>query len=340
MARVSLSIKGILGGGVLLFLPLVLFSDHAAGITLAFNATDNLQFLNIKDQGATLTVSPFLRYQGFATFTYDGAISIIGLDQNNLFFGNDIAVLKHIFLPGVGNKNTLYIDANILLTSDYDIYRTNEYALGDSISFYIARKYFFSADLHGSHTDYSNDSLTDYQQAHIRTSLSIPMPYFFLTPSVRGGMRIYDDQSLPFYGGSVGIDLPLTLDFSMTATGSYLRHSVPTTYITALTFADDPFFERENLEQTMDVRIGCTKIFMAQRSRLNLSAGFYSKRFFEMENMERQDEGFTGQATLTHTIDRNTVVSVGYSYLNNSSTWQVFTYDKNTIDLSLQFLFW
>ncbi|UCC11443.1 MAG: hypothetical protein JSW02_08820 [candidate division WOR-3 bacterium] len=340
MAKVRISIKGIFSGGALLLLPLVLFSDHSAGLTLAFNATDNLQFLNIKDQGATLTVDPFIQFQGFVTLTYDGAISVIGLDRNNLFFGNDIALLKHIFLPGVGNKNTMYIDAYLLLTSDYDIYRMNEYSIGDSISFYVAKRYFLTADLQGIYTDYRNDSLTDYQQAHIRTSLSIPMPYFFLTPLVRGGIRMYDEQSLPFYGGSVSIDLPLTIDFSMTVSGSYLRHSEPTSHITTLTYADDPFFERENLEQIMDATIECTKIFMTHRSRLNLSAGLFNKRFFEMDNMDREDEGFTGQATLTHTIDRTTVVSVAYSYLTNSSTLGAFTYDKNTIDLSLQFLFW
>lgn len=340
MARARISIKGILGGGALLLLPLVLFSDNSAGLALAFTATDNLQFLNIKDQGASVTISPFLRHQGFVTFTYDGAISLIGLDQNNLFFGNDIALIKHMFLPGVGNKNTLYLDAYVLLTSTFDIYRMNEYSLGDSLSVYIAKKYYFIADLQGHYTDYRNDSLTDYLQAHLRTSLSIPMPYFFLTPSVRGGFRIYEDQTLPFYGGSVSIDLPLTLDFSLTAAGTFLRHSEPTTHITVLTYADDPFFEKENLEQTADIMVGCTKLFLAQRSRLNLNVQLYDKRFFELDNMGRQDEGFTCRALLTHTIDRNSVVSIGYSYLANSSTLGSFTYDKNTIDLSLQLLFW
>ena len=318
----------------------MLFSDHAAGLTLAVDATDNIQFLNIKDQGATITINPFLRYQGFVTFAYDGALSLIGLKYDNLFYGNDVALIKHFFLPGVGNKNTLYADAYILLTTTYDMYRMNEYSVGDSLSVYLAKRYYFSIDLQGAFTDYRTDSLTDYLQAKARTSLSIPMPYFFLTPLAHGGARFYNDQTLPFYGGSVSIDLPLTLAFSMTASGTFLRHTEPTTHITTLTYADDPFFERENLEQTWDITVGCTKLFIAQRSRLNLSVQVYNKLFFEMDNMGRQDEGFTGQISLTHTVDHYTVVSVGYSYLNNSSTLGTFTYDKNTVDLSLQMLFW
>lgn len=338
MARARISIKGIITGSILL--PLVLYSDHSAGLSLAFTATDNLQFLNIKERGAIVTVSPFVRYQGFATITYDGAISLVGLDPNNLFFGNDIEIQKHMFLPGVGNRNTLYLDAYVLHTSTYDIYRMNEFSLGDSLSVYIAKKYYCMVDLQGTYTDYRDDSLTDYLQSHMRTSLSIPMPYFFLTPSVRGGLRLYEDQTLPFYGGSATIDLPLTLAFSITASASFFRHSEPTTHITTLTYADDPYFERENLEQTREITIGCTKLFLAQRARIHLNTGLYDKRFFEIDNMGRQDEGFTGQATLSHTIDRNSVISIGYSYLSNSSTFGVFNYDKHTADLSLQLTFW
>lgn len=324
----------------MLLLPLGLFSDFTAGLTLAFNATDNIQFLNIKDQGATITISPFMRYQGFITCSYDGSISLIGLDQNNLFSGHDVALIKHMFLPGVGNKNTLYMNAYVLLTSTYDIYRMNEYSLGDSLAVYIARKYHFIADLNGGYIEYRDDSLTDYLQAHLTTSLSIPMPYFFLIPQARVGIRTYEDETLPFYGGSVDIDLPLTLDFSMSAAGTFLRHTDPTSNITTLAYADDPFFEKENLEQTWDIMLGCTKLFLTQRSRLNLSIQWYDKRFFEMDDLGRQDQGFLGRVTLTHTIDRHSLVSVGYSYMNNSSTLVSFTYDKNTVDLSLQLLFW
>jgi hypothetical protein len=338
VARARISIKGIITGAILL--PLVLYSDHSAGLSLAFTATDNLQFLDIKEQGAIVTVGPFARYQGFATITYDGAVSLVGLDPNNLFFGNDIAIQKHMFLPGVGNKNALYINAYVLHTSTYDIYRMNEFSMGDSLSVYIARKYYCTADLQGTYTDYRDDSLTDYLQAYMRTSLSIPMPYFFLTPSVRGGLRMYEDQTLPFYSGTVTIDLPLTLAFSVSASGSYLRHTEPTTHITTLIYADDPYFERENLEQTWDITIGCTKLFLAQRARLNLNAGLYNKRFFEIDGMGRQDEGFTGQATLSHTIDRNSTIIIGYSYLSNSSSFGAFNYDKHTADVSLQLIFW
>lgn len=328
------------GGGVLLLLPLLLYSYNPKGLSISYSSTDNIYLLDIKDRGSITSISPFLSYDNFIDFQYYGNFSVINFDESNLYLDNYIELQKEVYLPGVGNKNIFYFNFYNFFSTSYEIYRLYEVALGDSLNIYFKNNYLLSSGIKLKYKAFPHDSINNYIEPGVNLSIAIPLPYFFFTPRVSTGFRIFNDESMLFYKVSSSIYFPMTLDFSLSLSLSYYNLQPPDIEFPIIkTYSDDPFYEVESIKEMTEFNIYLFKLFSDIDSRVDLNLHLFDKRFFEVDNISRNDKGFKVNIKFSKMLSENLITDVKFESYINSSTFPDFDYTRNTFGLSLQLIF-
>lgn len=328
------------GGAVILLLPLLLLSNSYTGIKVSNSYTDNLYFIGeIEKRGNITNVSPFLGYSGFLDFDYLGDISIIDFDKDDVFIGNRVGIQKKFNLPGLGNKNYLYINGYNFTPLNYQNYGLNEIYGGDSLSLYLG-KFLLSSGMKIGYVDFNSDSIEDYVKPELTADLSIPMPYFYFVPGIDVGLMFYGDERLPYYNFSISLDFPLTGDFTMAASGSYFWLSEPKDdNPLADSLLLDPFFEKEGIARNIRLNLSINKTFVEYKSYLKLYLSIFKKDFFEIGDILRNDTGLFVSLQYTKMVNKNTSFFVSFSTQMNNSTIDNLSYVKNNLGGGFQLIF-
>lgn len=287
-----------------------------------------------------MSISPFLLYDNFIDFQYYGNFSIINFDNSNLYLDNYIELQKKVYLPGVGNKNIFYLNFCNFFSTSYEIYKLYEVTLGDSLNIYLRDNYLFSSGIKLKYKIFPHDSINNYLEPCVNLSIAIPLPYFFFTPRVSTGFRIFNDEVMPFYEVSSSIYFPMTLDFSLNLSFSYYNLQPPDTeFLIINTYVDDPFYEVEAIKEMTEFNIYLFKLFSDIDSRLDLNLHLFDKRFFEVDNILRNDRGFKANIKFSKMLSENLIADVKFESYINSSTFPDFEYTRNTVGLSIQLIF-
>lgn len=323
-----------------MLLPFLLLSNSYTGFSLSNSYTDNLYFIGeIEKSGNTTHLSPFFSYSGLLDFDYAGNISVIDFDKEDVFIDNRVVIQKRFNLPGLGNRNYLYVNGYNFTPLNYENYGLNEIYGGDSLSLYIG-KILLSVGIKAGYVNFSSDSIRDYIRPELRTNLSIPMPYFYFVPGISAGFMIYENERLPYYNFSLVLDFPLTGDFTMAVSGNYFRLSEgendsPLSDSLLL----DPFFENEGITRNVAFGLSVNKTFVEQKAYLKLYLTLFEKSFFEAENIQRNDSGVFASLQYTKIINNNTSFFVSFSSQVNNSTIENLNYTKSNISGGIQLIF-
>ncbi len=323
-----------------MLLPFLLLSNIYGGVSVSNSYTDNLYFIGEIEKGGNKSeVASFFGYSGLFDFVYSGNISMIDFNKDDIFFGNGLSLQKKFYLPGLGNKNYIYLEGYNFTTLAYKEYRLNEISAGDSLLVNLGRYLLFA----GTQFDYANfdsDSIEDYIKGGLKSYLSLPMPYFYLVPGGSTGLMLYGNEMLPYYMFLLSMDFPLTGDFAFSVSGSYFKLSEPgDDYPLSDSLLLDPFFENEGILRNANLALSVTKSFAEENSLLNLYLELFKRDFFEIGSIRRNDSGFFVDIQFTHIINNNLSLFVGLNSIVNSSTIENLNYTKNSIDGGIQLIF-
>ena len=329
-------------GGVLILLPLIASSYSPArggALGLGYGVTDNIYQLDIRDAGQIISLHPYLFYTGFLDIDYSGTIALINFETDNLLLTNEMEIAKKILLPGVGNKTAFYAGISSVYTPGYAQYRTIDITGGNSLHVYF-RNYFLSLETEIRCKYYLLDSLNDYLKPQLSLACGIPLPYFVLTPEIEIGFRNYPQELVPFYRTGTSAFFPLTLDISVAMGVHYWYASAPQIdHIIPLTYADDPFFEEDNLNALLTLDMSATRMFHKNRVSAEANIFLFRKAFYEIEGLQRTDRGLVLSVSINKLIREDLRLLLhGYTYVN-SSTIEDFDYLKNEIELNLELIF-
>jgi len=330
----------IAGGAIILLLPFLLFSSGYLGFSVSNSFTDNLYFIGeIKKGGNIAQISPFLSYSGLLDIDYSGNMSIIDFDEEDIFFGNRIAIQKIFNFPGLGNRNYLYLDGYNFTPLTYRNYGLNELYAGDSLSLYMAR-FLLSAGMKVGYVAFDSEFMEDYIRPEIKTHISIPMPYFYLIPGIDAGLMLYENERLPYYNISLSFDFPLTGDFTLFVSGSYFSLSEPkNNYPISVSLLLDPFFEKDGIVRNTNLNLSIEKTFVKYKSFLNLYLTLFEKDFFEIGDIRRNDSGLFAGLQFTRILNNNLSLFFDLSSTINSSTIENLNYTKNSVGGGIQLIF-
>ena len=339
---VTVTSRILFRGGVFLLLPFIASSYSPAqggAIGLGYGVTDNLYQLNIRDAGQTMTLSPYLFYSGFLDIDYSGNIALINFERDNLLFTNEMEIAKKILLPGIGNKTDFYAGILSFHTPGYEQYRTIDITGGNSLHVYFDN-YLLSMETTVRYKHYLLDSLDDYLEPRLDLSCGIPLPYFVLTPVFEIGFRKYLQETTPLYRIGSSLFFPLTLDFSTSMEVYYWHAAQPQfDHIIPLTYADDPFFEEENLNELLTLEISATRTFIRQRIFAEANMHMFQKKFYDIEELPRTDKGLIISIDITKFVNEDLKLRLAGNTCVNTSTIADYDFVKNEIVLNLELIF-
>jgi hypothetical protein len=329
-----------LGGAIILLLPLLLLSNSSTGISLSNSYTDNLYFIGEIEKGGNKTIaSAFFSYSGLLDFDYWGDVSIIDFNKEDIFIGNRVSIQKTFNLPGLGNRNHLYLSGYNFIPVSYQNYGLTEIYGGDSLSLYI-ESFLLGMGMKIGYVNFNFDSIEDYVKAELKTDFAIPMPYFYFIPGVDAGLLFYENERLPYYNFSLSLDFPLTGEFTMFLSGNYFWLSEPEdNYSLPDSLLLDPFFEKEGMARNISFDISIDKAFVRSKSYLSLYLAIFKKDFFEIGDVLRNDSGISGGLQYTIIISNNMSFFVDFSSEINNSTIENLSFTKNTIGGGIQLIF-
>jgi len=327
------------GGVILLLLPVFVFSYSMRSVSFASNITNNINEFNQSSAGQITSLKPYFLYDGFLIFIYNGDLSVINFNATDLFVTNDVQLAKNILLPGVGNKTIAYTKFYTFYTPSYDLYNNIDIECGDRLDFYFDNL-LFSSDVNVSYKHYYSDDIMSYLEPRLNTHLRVPIPYAFLTPQFASGARIYGNEFVPFYTAATQLHFPLTMDFSVSSQFTFHHVMQPESeYITSPEYADDPFFEKVNLNQMYDLDIIITKTFIKQRASVETHLNLFHKNFYEIEGIGRTDGGLQVDLQYKRLLTSQLDFSVRASTWMNSSTVDDFDFVKSDLELIFELLF-
>lgn len=324
----------------MLLLPFLLFSRSNLGFLISNSYSDNLYFIGETKNGGNKTeFSPFLSFSGFMEFDYSGEVSIIDFNEEDVFFGNRVDVQKTFSLPGLGNRNYLYINVYNFTPLNYSNYGLNEIYGGDSLSLYIGN-FLLGTGVRIGYVDFNSDSIENYFNPGIKTSLAIPMPYFYFTPGVDAGFMFYENERLSYYDLSLSLDFPLAGDFTISVSGNYFRLSEPlSNFPISDSLLLDSFFDREGMVRNITLDLSVSISFAEQKSYLNLYMNLFEKNFFEIGDILRNDSGFFAYLQYMKVMNNNVSFFVDLSSQINNSTIENLNYTRNSIGAGMQLIF-
>lgn len=336
MARDS----GILstGGAALLLLPIFLFSYNTQGVSLAYNLTNNINQFNLSTGGQIVGLRPYFFLEDVFNVDYEGDFSLVNFEPRNLLMANTAALSKAILLPGVGNRTTLYARLYSFHAPSYDPYGLADAVFGDSIRLYTG-KFLFMPDARVRYKYFFSDSITSYLEPQVKLGLKIPLPYAFFTPSASAGLRIYGEESTPFFRTSAQLFFPLSIDFSISTTFTFGKATPPdSAFIVPATYIDDPFFEEENIEDIYDLELGINRSDIRERAFIEFRGNLFRKNFLEVNGEGRTDEGIGLSLQYTKFMSSTFVFHVTVGTLLNSSTRPEFDFMKNDLELIFELI--
>ncbi len=341
MARVRVRDKsGKIRGGIIIFLPLLLLASTDLEFSITSTATDNLYFLNQKESGSILNFNGLFYHESFIGLEYNGNFSSVNLSSSNLVLENFLVLNKTLYLPGVGNRNKFFLNLHSFLPKEYEIYQLFEIGAGDSLNYYLFNQYSSILSAEITYRNFHSDSIEDYLEPAIKSSISIPMPFFFLKPGIAAGYKIYDSENLIFFEPSVGLEFPLNFNFSFDLFLSYYKLAQPkTTFLVPAAYFDDIMFEPENLADKKQIGSSFNLVFTRTPMNFNLGLIGFEKNYFALEDATRQDQGINISFKLTKTINRHFVINLQYDFLYNHSNLEDFQYLKNTGGLTIGLIF-
>lgn len=322
-----------------MLLPLFVFSYSMRGVSFAYNITNNINAFSISDAGQVASLRPYLLYDDFMTFNYTGDFSVINFDPTNLFVINDVGLAKKLLLPGVGNKTIAYAEFYTFYAPSYDLYNNVDIACGDYSNFYFGN-FLFSPKANVRYQHYFSDDITSYLEPRLRIDLRVPLPYAFLTPQFTAGARIYGAELTPFYTAAAKVHFPLTMDLSVSSQFTFHHVAYPENeYITPPEYVNDPFFEEENLNQTYDLDLSITKMFIKAQAFVETHLNLFRKTFYETELVGRIDEGLEVNIQYTRFVSRELAFHVRANTWINSSTVSDFDFVKGDLELIFELIF-
>jgi hypothetical protein len=330
-----------LGGGIILFLlPSLIFSYSAKGLSLSYSVSDNLYLFDAKESGSIVTLSPFLEYSQLFDVEWSGNFYIINFNTDNLFLENDLSIHKHLYLAGAGNKNSAYLRLYNLFTPSFDLYRYTTVSAGDSVNFYLLNRFLFAPEIRLQYRTFGTDSMPDYLEPYAKSALSIPLPYFFLIPGAGLGVKLYENETLPFHRIFTRFSFPLSMNLSLEASVMYYHcASSDGAPPIALPMIDEPFYEEESLEELTSATLVMKKLFQRNRIAIDIRCHAFNKHFFPVEALTRTDSGASIHLLLTKMIDPRSSISVSFESLLNSSTFDDFDYTRNSIGIQFNLLY-
>jgi len=330
-----------LGGGIIfLLLPCLAFSNSVKGLSLAYSASDNLYLLATKEYGSLLALYPFLNYSQSFDVEFKGKYSIINFNTNNLFLENKISLQKHLYLHGAGNNNCTYIQFYNLFTPSFDLYRYTTVSAGDSVNLYLLNRFLCSPDFGIRYRYFAADSIPGYLEPYLKSSLSIPLPYFFLIPGAELGSKIYENETLPFYRIFSRFDSPLSMSLSLKASIEYYHYAFSDgTPPVSLSYNDEPFFEEESVNEQTSLIVSMKKLFQREKISMDIQCDVFKKQYFPIEGVPRSDSGTSLYLLLTKMLGPISSISVSFKSLLNYSTIDDFDYSKNSIEIQYNLLY-
>jgi hypothetical protein len=326
-------------GGVLLLLPFIIYSYSLQGVSLAYNLTNNINQYDMSTGGQIAGLRPYFFLEDVVTVSYEGNFSLINFDPSNLLIENSAALAKNFLLPGVGNKTTFYTEFYSFFAPSYDLYRVADVISGDSLRLYVGN-YLLSTDARVRYKHYYSDVITSYLEPRVKLGLRIPLPYAFFTPEAAGGMRIYGEESTPFYSASARLFFPLALDLSFSSQFTFHQALSPDSeFITPSQYVDDPFFEDENIDHIYDLDLAINKSLIKERAFIEARANLFRKEYYEVAGMGRRDEGMNISLQYTRFANSQFVFHIKVGTLLNSSTVNDFNFMKNDLELIFELIF-
>ncbi|MDD5529938.1 MAG: hypothetical protein PHX21_07905 [bacterium] len=329
-----------IGGGILFFLPILLYSGSHKGISFSCSATDNLYMLDIKEGGSIVSINPFWQLEKFFDFKYDGKASSINFDISNPLFENYFELQKKIYLHGVGNKNIVYSNLYSFFPMSYEIFQVADFVLGDSLNVYLCNRYLFSSGVKLKYKQFYSDSIKNYLEPSIKLSISTPLPYCFLMPSFSVGSKIYEQEKLLFYQAGSNISFPLLIDLSLTLAIAYYKSETPSLECRIPEpYNYDMLFKEEIIRQSSEFNVFFNKLFLEQHLQLNMNFSLFENIFFEVVDTTRKDTGIRTNLKLLKTLNKNLFLSLQFESLFNWSIPEEFTYTKNSAELNFGFIF-
>lgn len=332
--------SGILstGGAALLLLPILVFSYTTQGVSLAYNLTNNLNLFDLSSGGQIVGLRPYFFCEDVFNLDYEGDFSLVDFEPRNLLMANTAALSKVVLLPGVGNRTTLYSRLYSFYAPSYSLYGLADAVFGDSIRMYVG-KFLLMPDARVRYKYFYSDLITSYIEPRAKVGLRIPLPYAFLTPSASAGMRIYDEESTPFFTTSAQLFFPLSVDFSLSTAFTFGQTTAPdSVFIVPALYIDDPFFEEENIEKIYDLELALNRSVIRQRTFIELKGNLFRKNFLEVNGEGRTDEGISLSLQYTKFVSSTFVFHVTMGTLLNSSTRPEFDFMKNDLELIFELI--
>ncbi|MDH4211113.1 MAG: hypothetical protein OEV79_06655 [candidate division WOR-3 bacterium] len=327
------------GGAILLLLPLFIYSYSIEGVSFAYNLTNNINGFDLSGGGQIASLRPYVLNEDFVTLNYNGDFSLIDFDPTNFYMANNVGLAKKLLLRGVGNKTTLYAGLYSFYAPSYSLYNLVDIIGGDSLNVYLGN-FLFSPDARVRYKYFYSDLIRSYYEPRLKAAIRIPLPYTYFTPKFEGGFRIYGEEAVPFYIAEAQLYFPLTIDLSLAVWFAFNEVSYPDTeYITPIQYVDDPFFEEENINEKYELGLYATKAFIKQQAFIETRAHLFRKRFYDMEGMDREDEGVNVSLQYTKFVSSTLVFYVKASTLFNSSTVNDFDFVKNDLELIFELIF-
>jgi hypothetical protein len=327
-------------GGIIIFLPLLLLASTDLEFSITGTATDNLYFLNQKEPGSILNFNGLLFHESFIGLEYNGNFSSVNFSSSNLVLENSLVLNKTLYLPGVGNRNEFFLNLYSFLPKEYEIYRLFEIGAGDSLNYYLLSQYGSNLSAELFYRNFHSDSIEDYLEPAIKSSISIPMPFFFLKPGFTTGFKIYDNENLFFFEPSVGLEFPLNFNFSFDLFLSYYKLTMPkTSFLVPASYFDDIMFEPENINDKKLIGSSFNLVFTRTPININLGLTGFEKNYFALDDATRKDQGVDFNFKFTKKINQHFVLNLQYDFLYNHSNLEDFQYLKNTGGLTIGLIF-
>jgi hypothetical protein len=318
----------------------LVFALSKTGVSFSQLLTDNVYLLNRKSSGLMVAFGPFIEYDDFVALHADAFLSNVNFNTDNTFFSSSCQIQKTFQLPMIGNNDAFYMNLSVFLPSYYTDYSFIEFKAGDSLCIYLASKYRCVTAAEIKYRKFAADSIPSYFQPEFSTSVTLPIPYAFLSPRIHAGIKKYENRDIPCYNLSLNFVLPLTYTYSCSFVFDFYRAgSSNESSLLAASYADDPFFEQENIHQSTDLTFYFNRLFIRQYAGLGIEFEVYNRDFFEVESLERNDRGVRLRAEFTRSMNRHFTLALGLESIFNSSSATDFSYTKTGVDLNIEWIF-
>lgn len=318
----------------LIFLILSAFNSFS----LSSEITDNLRLLNKKDEGNVLNLKGYIQKNAFLNFEDELNLYLINFDEYSLIFENLFYISKTFFFKNLGNRNKTFINLNTFYPPNYEIYKHLKFTFGNDLEVFLKNKYLLSINPEFSQKIYLNKIVEKQNEIQIKSSLSIPMPFFFLILNFSPAIKNFEDENLYIYEINYNFDFPLTLDFSIFIFTGY-KYSESQLLPFPDSLAKDPFFEEDVIKIEKYINFKLTKSFIEKGLEINLSSRVSEMDFIPFLNLKRKDKKIENQIYISKFLRNQIILNFGFKNTINFSNIEDFDYTKNALEARIGLIF-